>query len=40
MARQLWKFEPTDRWIRTTLNGITVADSKRVKLMMESRAAK
>ncbi len=37
MAKQVWKIEATGRWIRTTLNGITVADSKQVKLMMESR---
>ena len=37
MARQAWKFEETGRWIRTTFEGVTIADSKRVKLMMESR---
>lgn len=29
-------FEPTSRWVRAMKNGITVADSKRAKLMIES----
>ncbi len=36
MARQVWKFEPTDRWVRATLGGETVADSKHARLMIES----
>lgn len=36
MAKQIWKFEPTERWIRATLNGETIADSKRAMLMIES----
>ncbi len=36
MARQVWKFEPTDRWIRGTLQGETIVDSKHAMLMIES----
>ena len=36
MARQIWKMEPTDRWIRGTVNGETVVDSKHARLMIES----
>jgi uncharacterized protein (DUF427 family) len=31
------KIEPTDRWVRAVFNGVTVADSTRVKLVLESR---
>ena len=37
MAKQVWKFEPTDRWVRAVSHGETIADSKRAMLMMESR---
>ncbi len=37
MAKQVWIFEPAERWIRATLNGETIADSKRAMLMIESR---
>ncbi|MBI3159440.1 MAG: DUF427 domain-containing protein [Chloroflexi bacterium] len=37
MANQVWQFEPTHRWIRTSLAGVIVADSKRAMLMIESR---
>ena len=37
MAKQVWKFEPTSRWVRATLQGQTIADSKRAMLMLESR---
>ena len=37
MSKQLWKLEPTDRWVRATLNGETIIDCKRAKLMIESR---
>ena len=36
MAKQVWKFEPAQRWIRGTLNGETIVDSKRARLMIES----
>ena len=36
MAREVWKFEPTWRWIRGKLDGETVADSRRAMLMLES----
>lgn len=36
MAKQIWKFEPTGRWIRGVLDGETVVDSKHAKLMFES----
>ena len=26
MARQVWKFEPTDRWIRASRDGVTIAE--------------
>ena len=28
MAKQVWKYEPTDRWIRGKLNSEIVVDSK------------
>ena len=37
MAKQVWTFEPTDRWVRATSHGETIADSKRAMLMLESR---
>ena len=37
MAKQVWTFEPTGRWIRATLKGETITDSKRAMLMIESR---
>ena len=37
MTKQVWQFEPTDRWIRATRSGETIADSRRAKLMIESR---
>lgn len=38
MATQTnWKLEPTARWIRAKLGGVTIADSKQVLLMIESR---
>ncbi len=37
MSKQLWKFGPTDRWIRATLNDETIVDSKRAILMIEHR---
>jgi len=37
MAKQVWKFEPTNRWVRTTFQGETIADSKQAVLMIESR---
>ena len=36
MAKQVWKFEPTQRWIRGRLNGETIVDSKHAMLMIES----
>jgi hypothetical protein len=36
MAKQVWKFEPAQRWIRGTLNGETIVDSKHAMLMIES----
>ena len=36
MAKQVWKFEPTPRWVRGTLNGETIVDSKHAMLMIES----
>ncbi|MEM7348628.1 MAG: DUF427 domain-containing protein, partial [Chloroflexota bacterium] len=36
MAKQVWKFEPTDRWVRAVSQGETIADSKRAMLMIES----
>ncbi|MCQ3973767.1 MAG: hypothetical protein DPW09_10015 [Anaerolineae bacterium] len=36
MTKQVWKFEPTERWVRATHHGETIADSKRVMLMIES----
>lgn len=36
MTKQLWKYEPTDRWIRGKLNGETVVDSKSAMLMIEN----
>ncbi len=36
MARQVWRFEPTDRWVRATVHGETIADSKKAMLMSES----
>lgn len=35
MSKQVWKYEPTDRWIRATKSGETIVDSKRAMLMME-----
>jgi uncharacterized protein (DUF427 family) len=32
-----FRFEPSPRWVRTVLNGTTVADSKRVMLLWEPR---
>lgn len=32
-----WKLEPTPRWIRVKLGGETIADSKNVLLLIESR---
>jgi uncharacterized protein (DUF427 family) len=37
MANQVWQFEPTHRWIRTSLAGVIVADSKLTMLMIVSR---
>lgn len=37
MAKQVWQFEPTDRWVRAIRQGETIADSKRPVLMIESR---
>ncbi len=37
MAKQVWKWEPTDRWVRAQSHGETIADSKRTVLMIESR---
>lgn len=37
MAKQIWTFEPTDRWVRAISHDETVADSKRAMLMLESR---
>lgn len=37
MANLVWQFEPTQRWIRPSLAGVVVADSKQVMLMIESR---
>ena len=36
MAKQVWKFEPTQRWIRGILNGETIIDSKHAMIMIES----
>ena len=36
MAKQVWKFEPTERWVRTTFKDETIADSKHTMLMLES----
>jgi uncharacterized protein (DUF427 family) len=36
MARQAWKYETTDRWIRAVSHGESIADSKRAMLMLES----
>ncbi len=36
MAKQVWKFERTDRRIRTQLNGETIADTTHAMLMIES----
>ena len=36
MSRQVWKFEPTSRWIRVTLKGETIVDSRQAMLMIES----
>jgi len=36
MAKKVWQFEPTDRWVRSRLQGVTIADSKRAMLMIES----
>ena len=36
MAKQVWKYEPTDRWIRGKLHGETIVDSKNAMLMIES----
>ena len=35
MANQVWKWEPTQRWVRAFNNGTKIADSKRVMLMLE-----
>lgn len=37
MAKQVWSFEPAYRWVRAVKDGVTVADSKRPMLMIESR---
>ena len=37
MAKQVWTFEPAYRWVRAVKDGVTVADSKRPMLMIESR---
>ena len=37
MAKQIWEFEPTGRWIRANFNDVTLANSKNAKLMIESR---
>jgi len=37
MARKVWEFQPTGRWVRAVKNGITIADSDRPVLMIESR---
>lgn len=36
MARQVWKYEPSGRWVRAVVDGVTIADSKRAMLMLES----
>jgi uncharacterized protein (DUF427 family) len=36
MARQLWKFEPTEKRIRAILNNEVIGDSSRAMLMIES----
>lgn len=36
MAKQKWKSEPTKRWVRGTVKGETIVDSKRATLMLES----
>ena len=36
MARKVWKFEPTNRWIRGKRDGQTIVDSRRAILMLES----
>lgn len=35
MARQVWKWEPSPRWVRVFHNGRKVADSKRTMLLIE-----
>ena len=37
MTKQIWQFEPTGRWLRVIFNRVTIADSKRAMLTMESR---
>ncbi|MEM7126557.1 MAG: DUF427 domain-containing protein [Chloroflexota bacterium] len=37
MAKQVWQFESTDRWVRAIRHGETIADSKRAMLLIESR---
>ena len=37
MAIQPWTFEPTERWIRATLNDAIIVDSRSAMLMIESR---
>ena len=36
MAKQVWKWEPTARWIRAERHKITVADTKNAVLVVES----
>ena len=36
MAKQIWKFKPTDRWVRTTFKDETIANSKHAMLTLES----
>ncbi len=37
MAKQVWLFEPADRWVRVIFQDGTIADSKKAMLMIESR---
>ena len=37
MAKHIWEFEPTGRWIRANFNDVTLANSRSAKLMIESR---
>ncbi|MEM7336541.1 MAG: DUF427 domain-containing protein [Chloroflexota bacterium] len=37
MARQLWKFEETHRWVRAVSHNVTVAESKNPMILIESQ---